>query len=800
MSFVTNVSSTTKTRLGKKLIILPMRRLRRLRRQQIIEQASKSSKTGRFPAQKERKCECDDLYFRTTIDRLRKSSTNFVDSMVYEECRMLKSIGRNSIDDDERIRTHDMTRTETADDDNNDNNNNNNNNNRKFLYATLKNENLYNLYAMELHAIVIDSDSLEQIQVGLFLANDVDSTKVDLECACGIRVKLEPIFCERAWEKFSKRLRETCDKFGEIERYDDDTIVSNGESSYDCRYPPIALIHETVARFRDRCDSDELIQFCSKTIEKMSPNGFKKYGTRANFSGDPRDLELIRAKETVLRFVILETYNGYAFCLAAYAPEIESNYKHISTSAKIWSEKPENYCGGTRFEVARSLMNTVVASTITNSKTRFFDPFCGSGTLCVAAKQINRFGGGVFGSDAKINLIEKSQRNARWFFAQTNDNTCGALPLFEQKNAFLLEPACDDDADNTVICSNLPFGRNVDFVLPNDVVENSTKFNDEYSLLENILKVLKPLAKAHAFISGIPIADMMSKCGYENVSSIALDRRGTMFITISSNSRSTSESFHKISDENVWFTIDEALRFDEIRKSKRAMVNKIDDIGAIELAKSNANALKIIIDLSYEHDSTRALRSCAKQLCEITSIAKKSKGDLRVTFSSFDDEIKYESDTFFNAQMWTKHVECVRESTEELLLNDDDNNNNANSMIIYLSPDAETALDITDLENPSNTFIIGGIVDLKTRGLKTSKSKALSMCASTNISIRKLPIKEICPDQTHAVLNIDAVVRIISRAKRDNSFFEALAFELPTRQSIERPKRLKRRTVSILEN
>ena len=107
------------------------------------------------------------------------------------------------------------------------------------------------------------------------------------------------------------------------------------------------------------------------------------------------------------------------------------------------------------------------------------------------------------------------------------------------------------------------------------------------------------------------------------------------------------------------------MRKNNDEKEEDDKVHHTSSSSSIEIARSNPNALKVIVDLSYEHDSARALRSVAKQLCEITSVGKKSKGDLRVTFASFAGDIKYESETFFNADTWSKHVEMLPDPAEE---------------------------------------------------------------------------------------------------------------------------------------
>ena len=796
-----------------------------------IKASSKSSKLGRFPPvpmrkTTSRKCE----YFESVLDELRRRSlgiSSSESSFVEREQKAFEEVYRSH-----HISVRDEDKNEKR------------RQRKRSLYVTLKNENLYNLYAMETMACSTtsgmntlfneDKDNknecvednfvfFDQLSIGLFMAQDSHGSAFTRNAA-SLRAKVEPIFSETSWETFAERLEKTCS----------DGVLPGMEMEGEDYNPPIALIYETVARFQQREErrrkpSDELLQFCTKRVKQLSPAdvGYK-YGVRATFAGvDPREPDVVRAKEHALRFVILETETAYTFALASYAPDTSEAHSVVKSSL-AWAQKPANYSSGTRFEVARALVNTVAAtlaspkSSTKLSEITFLDPFCGSGTLCVAAKQLGF--GNVIGSDATGHLIEKSQRNARWFFGAASgaqavpseqaSSSGSPFPRFQQANAFI-RTSFTSDPSKTVVVSNLPFGRNVDFVAPPPGDERRSSSSSTTSHLQLALETLKPLARTHAFISGVPIGEEMIKLGYENVSQIALDRRGKMFIAISFSN--DDDTIIKVSDEHVWFTVEEALLFDEIRQAnarKRAAMRKNNDekeedekvhhtssSSSIEIARSNPNALKVIVDLSYEHDSARALRSVAKQLCEITSVGKKSKGDLRVTFASFAGDIKYESETFFNADTWSKHVEMLPDPAEECDVVACQEEGQTKNNVIYLSPDAETPLSLSELRDPSNIFIVGGIVDLKTRGMKTSKTKASSL----GVQSRKLPVKTLRPDQTHDVLNIDTVVKILRSAwtmdeergeddddEKKGGFHRAFDEVLPKRQGKEKPKRLKR--------
>ena len=792
-----------------------------------IKASSKSSKLGRFPPVPMRKTSRKCEYFESVLDELRRRSLRGMSS---SESSSLVERERTAFE--EVHRSH--HRLSARDDE--DKNERRRQRKRRSLYVTLKNENLYNLYAMETMACsttggmnTLDDDEgkednkndyveddfvfFDQLSIGLFMAQDSHGSAFTRNAA-SLRAKVEPIFSETSWETFAERLEKTCSE----------GVLPGMEMEGEDYNPPIALIYETVARFQRREESqrkpsDELLQFCTKRVKELSPAdvGYK-YGVRATFAGvDPREPDVVRAKEHALRFVILETETAYTFALASYAPDTSEAHSVVKSSL-AWAQKPANYSSGTRFEVARALVNTVAAtlaspkSSTKLSEITFLDPFCGSGTLCVAAKQLGF--GNVIGSDATGHLIEKSQRNARWFFGAASgaqavpseqaSSSGSPFPRFQQANAFI-RTSFTSDPSKTVVVSNLPFGRNVDFVASPPGDERRSSSSSTTSHLQLALETLKPLARTHAFISGVPIGEEMIKLGYENVSQIALDRRGKMFIAISFSN--DDDTIIKVSDEHVWFTVEEALLFDEIRQAnarKRAAMRKNndekeEDEKVIEIARSNPNALKVIVDLSYEHDSARALRSVAKQLCEITSVGKKSKGDLRVTFASFAGDIKYESETFFNADTWSKHVEMLPDPAEECDVVACQEEGQTKNNVIYLSPDAETPLSLSELRDPSNIFVVGGIVDLKTRGMKTSKKKASSL----GVQSRKLPVKTLRPDQTHDVLNIDTVVKILRSAwtmderqeeddEKKGGFHRAFDEVLPKRQGKEKPKRLKR--------
>ena len=105
--------------------------------------------------------------------------------------------------------------------------------------------------------------------------------------------------------------------------------------------------------------------------------------------------------------------------------------------------------------------------------------------------------------------------------------------------------------------------------------------------------------------------------------------------------------------------------------------------------------------------------------------------------------------------------------------------------VVYMSPDAA---DVLDEVASDEVYVIGGIVDLATRGMRTS----LASATAREFRCARLPIREYRPEQTHSVLNIDAVVKILAGRHRGESWDEVFERELPKRQAVERPKREKR--------
>ena len=94
-------------------------------------------------------------------------------------------------------------------------------------------------------------------------------------------------------------------------------------------HPPIALIYETVARFQpQKRDAEESRRTSCwhfvRRVKRLSPVdvGYNRRRSRDVCGVDPREPDVIRAKEYALRFVVLETENGYAFALASYAPDM----------------------------------------------------------------------------------------------------------------------------------------------------------------------------------------------------------------------------------------------------------------------------------------------------------------------------------------------------------------------------------------------------------------------------------------------------------------------------------------------
>ena len=272
-----------------------------------IKASSKSSKLGRFPPVPMRKTSRKYEYFESVLDELRRRSlgiSSSESSFVEREQKAFEEVYRSH-----RLSVRDEDKNERR-----------RQRKRRSLYVTLKNENLYNLYAMETMACsttsgmnTLDDEGKEdrndyveddfvffdQLSIGLFMAQDSHGSSFTRNAA-SLRAKVEPIFSETSWETFAERLEKTCS----------DGVLPGMEMEGEDYNPPIALIYETVARFQQREErrrkpSDELLQFCTKRVKQLSPAdvGYK-YGVRATFAGvDPREPDVVRAKEHALRFV-----------------------------------------------------------------------------------------------------------------------------------------------------------------------------------------------------------------------------------------------------------------------------------------------------------------------------------------------------------------------------------------------------------------------------------------------------------------------------------------------------------------
>ena len=188
-----------------------------------IKASSKSSKLGRFPPVPMRKTSRKCEYFESVLDELRRRSLRGMSS---SESSSLVERERTAFE--EVHRSH--HRLSARDDE--DKNERRRQRKRRSLYVTLKNENLYNLYAMETMACsttggmnTSDDDEgkednkndyveddfvfFDQLSIGLFMAQDSHGSSFTRNAA-SLRAKVEPIFSETSWETFAERLEKTC--------------------------------------------------------------------------------------------------------------------------------------------------------------------------------------------------------------------------------------------------------------------------------------------------------------------------------------------------------------------------------------------------------------------------------------------------------------------------------------------------------------------------------------------------------------------------------------------------------------
>ena len=592
-----------------------------------------------------------------------------------------------------------------------------------------KNENLCHAYAGE--AAAATRGRARSAGDGVFWTNAMDVGD-GWRSSVGFRAEIAPVACGRTVEEVLEALAGT--RAGVAGR--------------------AAFHHETVARNAGRMSSDEVGRRFRGVVASWARDGLDDGG---------------RDREDATRFALVECAEGYVFGLVMFAPS--SSRSH----AVEWARKPRHFSAGTRAEIALACVNIATAHDPAAFDAKggdgvVIDPCCGSGTMLHAAWTR---GFAAAGGDISPGAVVMAKQNIGHFVARTSGEHS---PIIVERDA-LSENAFDDAYGShrrvRAIVSNLPFGRRV-AIGGGDGDGRGTPgaTASEYAPL---LEAFRDAADTHVFISGVPIAETMREMGYKNVSEVSLCRFGRSFMTMALGATATEPL-----SPAVAFTVDEALanaagkneKRQQERKSKKSHVD-------LDARFASENALRVAVDVSYEQDSARARRSVAKQLCECVGVAHREE-NLAMTYCSFRGDIADEAREFFFSDRWMS-VKMDQRTVEEAFDARD---------VVYLSPDAPEVLDEVTSDR---VYVIGGIVDLCTRGIPTSLARA----TSSNLQVRRLPVREVRPEQTHTVLNIDAVVKILCARHRGETWEEVFDRELPRRQAVERPKRNRRPMVDV---
>lgn len=594
------------------------------------------------------------------------------------------------------------------------------------IVLTRKNENLYNAYACEMAAMT--TPAARAMEVGMFAAaNGGDGT---LRKCAGTRAEILPLACAASAEEVLE----------EVERM---------RVRVETR--AVAFHHDCVARNARRMSSDEASRRFRGVVARWSERGLD----------DSRD-----ERSNAMRFALVESLGGYVFGLVTYAPS------SLSLRAVDWARKPRHFSAGTRAEIALACVNVASAHDPRAFDARsgdsiVVDPCCGSGTMLHAAWTR---GFAAAGGDVSPGAVVMAKQNLGHFVARAPESS--AMPNVIERDA--LVPGAFDDAYGCegkrvrALVANLPFGRRV--ALGGGDGDGRSAPGASASEYAPALEKFRDVAERHVFISGVPIAREMRALGYANVTEVSLCRFGRSFMTTALGSTATAPL-----EPSVAFTVEDALA-NAAGKSEKQWEKKSKKKSNIELSErfSNPDALRVAVDVSYEQDSTRARRSVAKQLCECVGIAHREDA-LAMTYCDFSGPIAEESREFFFSDRWSS-VKMDPRSVEEVFDARD---------VVYMSPDASEVLDEVDA---SKVYVVGGIVDLATRGMRTSLTRA----NASSLRCARLPIREHRPEQTHTVLNIDAVVKILCGRHRGESWDDVFERELPKRQAVERPKRERR--------
>jgi len=592
------------------------------------------------------------------------------------------------------------------------------------IILTHKNENLYNAYACEM--AVMTSPPARAMCVGMFWVAAGGGREA--RRAAGTRAEIAPVAVAATAEELLEEISKL-------------RVRVNAAVSF---------VHECVARHPNRMSSDETARRFRAVAATLGAEGLN-------------DSRNERETREVIRFVVVESAQGYVFGLVTFAPS------SLSLRAVDWARKPRHFSAGTRAEIALACVNVAVADDpsaydVTDGACVVVDPCCGSGTMIHAAWSR---GIAVAGGDVSPGAVVMSKQNVGHFVSRAA-NDRGSMPSVLERDA--LTPGAFDDGYGSgrrvrAIVSNLPFGRRVAIGGGDGDGRNAPGSSaSEYAPL---LEAFRDVAERHVYVSGVPIADEMRRLGYVNVSEVSLCRFGRSFMTTATGTTAAAAA------PDVAFTVEDALA-NAAGKRERRWGRKMKTNVDLNARFNDPNALRVAVDVSFEQDSARARRSVAKQLCECVGVAHR-EDSLAMTYCAFDGPIAEESREFFFSDRWAS-VKTDARPVEEAF---------DGERVVYMSPDAA---DVLDEVASDKVYVVGGIVDLATRGMRTS----LASATAREFRCARLPIREYRPEQTHSVLNIDAVVKILAGRHRGESWDEVFERELPKRQAVERPKREKR--------
>ena len=691
------------------------------------------------------------------------------------------------------------------------------------LLLTHKNENLYNAYALEVAAVAPGSRGLA---VGLFAAPRAISTPV-LARMTGLRAVIDPLCVGATADALVAAAKALPVHFRSI-------LDGNPP-------PPVALHHDCVARHPNRVPSPDLYRTLGEVVGTWG-GGFK-HGMFARFSG-PDEARAAAEAET-LRFAVVETARGYILGLTNFAP-------HPPPPACDWNRKPNNYSAGTRMEIAAAALNAVVGAGVKtndaperglpagtkeekneNARAVVLDPCCGSGTILYAAwlRGYDAFGGDINPSNvanARGNLgsfrpamprahasfavheaggSHNSRRNENdgwlWGSAVDAEGLLASPPTIVEADALEVSDwsarasaalggtsASERGgarAEVAAIVSNLPFGRRVAVGGKRGEGRSGGADAEDYAPL---LAALLPQAARHAFVSGVPIGDTMRGLGYVNVTEVPICRFGRIFLTVALGEGAIPLT------PRLSYTMEDAIaakgRSERVHAEKPEWMNARggDDAGAA--TRPSTPPLRVAIDTSYDQDSQRAIRSVAKQLAECIGVMRKEaeKVNVELTFAAWRGTVADHALEHFNAERWVTVARDPRD-VEEIFMNasdvgpSDEGSLPPPEAMVYLSPDAEEVLEDVDADT---VYVIGGIVDLKARGVAWSLPRA----KEAGIRARRFPIREHMPGVTNQILNIDTAFKLLCERYQGKEWADALEAALPTRQQGERPARLKR--------